>query len=108
MTEEGFQETVIRMRNRTLRLEHEGDPWSKDDLNLLRKLYFEGVDISVIAVRMGRTELAIMQQVQRPEFRIPQRMTQNKEKEVEKEAGTDCPCKGNFRRCPLVKEILQT
>lgn len=108
MTEEGFQETVIRMRNRTLRLEHEGDPWSKDDLNLLRKLYFDGVDFSVIAVRMGRTELAIMQQVQRPEFRIPQRISHNKEKDIEEDTGTDCPCNGNFRRCPLVKEILPT
>ncbi len=108
MTDEEFQETVIRMRNRTLRMEHEGDLWSKDDLALLRNLYFEGADLSLIAVRMGRTELAIMQQVQRPDFRIPQRMTQNKEKEVEESAGTDCPCKGVFRRCPLVKEKLLT
>ena len=103
MTEEGFQETVIRMRNRTMRMEHEGDHWSEDDLDLLRKLYFEGVDFSVIAVRLGRTELAIMQQVQRPDFRIPQRMSQNKNRE-EESVGTDCPCKGSFRRCPMVKE----
>ena len=60
-----FKEAVKAMRSRTGKLEHEGDYWTSDDIELLRTMFnnFEG--LTDIAITLQRTEVAVMQQIEK-------------------------------------------
>lgn len=58
-------ESIINMRNRTVRLDRAGDYWTEDEKSQLKLLFETGVGISDIAVQLQRTEPAIMQQVEK-------------------------------------------
>lgn len=58
-------EGVISMRNRTVRLDREGDYWTEEEKEQLVKLFHEGEGITAIAIRLQRTEPAIMQQIEK-------------------------------------------
>lgn len=64
-SEEAFQESVRSMRNQTLRADRAGDYWTDDEKNQLRILFDSGVGITEIALELGRTEPAIMQQIEK-------------------------------------------
>lgn len=57
-------QTVINMRRRTVRLEREGDYWTKAEKEALRRLFNEGVGITEMASILQRTEPAIIQQIE--------------------------------------------
>lgn len=59
------EQTIIIMRNRTKRLDREGDYWSDDEREQLQAMFSEGIGISEIAVRLQRTEPAIFQQIEK-------------------------------------------
>lgn len=58
-------EGVISMRSRTVRLDREGDYWTEEEKEQLVKLFREGEGITAIAIRLQRTEPAIMQQIEK-------------------------------------------
>ena len=59
MNERGLEEAIKNMRNRGIRLDREGDIWSQDEKDRLEELFYEGVGISEIAIRLQRTEPAV-------------------------------------------------
>ena len=58
-------ETIINMRKRTTRLEHEGDYWNEDEKEKLRQLFEQGVGITEISIQLQRTEPAVCQQIEK-------------------------------------------
>ena len=65
MREYEIYESVISMRNRTVRMYREGDYWTEEEKEQLVKLFREGEGITAIAIRLQRTEPAIMQQIEK-------------------------------------------
>ena len=58
-------ESVKNMRNRTVRLDREGDYWTAEEKEALIQKFNEGEGITAIAIRLQRTEPAIMQQIEK-------------------------------------------
>ena len=65
MNDYGLEEAIKNMRNRGIRLGREGDIWSQDEKDRLEELFYEGVGISEIAIRLQRTEPAVIQQIEK-------------------------------------------
>ena len=65
MSEVEYKEAVKNMRNRTTRMDREGDYWTDDEKRELERLFNQQVDVTEIAVRLQRTEPAIMQQIEK-------------------------------------------
>jgi len=57
--------SVINMRNRTVRLDREGDYWTEEEKEQLVALFREGEGITAMALVLQRTEPAIMQQIEK-------------------------------------------
>ena len=54
------QSRLIALRTGEVPAEHSGEYWSKADIQLLERLYCQdGIDISDIALQLGRTEGAV-------------------------------------------------
>ncbi len=65
MDEYEISEAVKSMRNRTVRLDREGDYWTDEEKETLVKLFREGEGITAIAIKLQRTEPAILQQIEK-------------------------------------------
>ncbi len=65
ITEENYAESVKNMRNRTIKLEREGDYWTDKERKRLKDLFGDGTGITEIAVLLQRTEPAVMQQIEK-------------------------------------------
>ena len=65
MHEYDIYEAVTSMRNRTVRLDREGDYWTEEEKEQLVKLFRQGEGITAIAIKLQRTEPAIMQQIEK-------------------------------------------
>ncbi len=65
MHEHEIHEAVTSMRNRTVRMDREGDYWTEEEKEQLVKLFHAGEGITAIAIRLQRTEPAIMQQIEK-------------------------------------------
>lgn len=63
-----FSEAVKSMRNRTTRMEHEGDYWSPEERSQLEHLFHTGIGITAIAIQLQRTEPAVAQQIERQDL----------------------------------------
>ncbi len=59
------KDSVISMRNRTVRLDREGDYWTDDEREQLKKSFYEGVGITQMSQKFQRTEPAIIQQIEK-------------------------------------------
>lgn len=57
--------SIINMRNRTVRLDREGDFWTQDERDQLIRLFNNGAGITAMAMELQRTEPAIMQQIEK-------------------------------------------
>lgn len=63
---DGLQKERIRiLRQRTDRLEHEGDFWTKDEIKMLVNGFNDCVGITEMADHLQRTEPAVMQQIEK-------------------------------------------
>lgn len=54
---------LIALRTGTKPAERSGEYWSKEDIQLLEQRYYEGSGISDIALKFGRSEGAVCQQL---------------------------------------------
>lgn len=63
--DEILNEAIRNMRNRTTKLEREGDFWNEDDNQRLTVMFRDGKGISEMAVRLQRGEPAVYQQIER-------------------------------------------
>jgi len=57
-------ESVINMRNRTVRLDREGDYWTDKEKEKLIQKFKMGEGITSMALELQRTESAIIQQIE--------------------------------------------
>ena len=65
ITNQEYLETIKSMRNRTARLEREGDYWTKEEREKLTRLFDNGVGLTDIAIQLQRTEPAVYQQAEK-------------------------------------------
>lgn len=65
ITNQEYLETVKSMRNRTTRLDREGDYWTQGEREKLVVLFDSGEGITDIAVQLQRTEPAVFQQIEK-------------------------------------------
>ena len=62
---ENNTEMIKSLRNRTVRLEHEGDYWTADENERLKSMFSDNIGISEISLTLQRTEQAVMQQIEK-------------------------------------------
>ena len=65
MTNQEEMQSIINMRQRTTRLEREGDYWTEEEKFQLETLFEQGVGITQIALCLQRTEPAVFQQIEK-------------------------------------------
>lgn len=65
INEREYSETVKSMRNRTKRLEREGDYWTQEEREKLVRMFGNGEGITDIAIQLQRTEPAVFQQIEK-------------------------------------------
>lgn len=71
MTEK--QQLLIALRTGEMPVERSGEYWSEEELQLLTRLYCQdGIDISDITLQLGRSELAVCQQLTKLGLLSPQ------------------------------------
>ena len=59
------REIIRRHRNGTIRFNREGEVWRDDEKRKVKIMFKEGYGISEIAIDVGRTEPAVMQQIEK-------------------------------------------
>lgn len=67
---ENNTEMIKSLRNRTVRLEHEGDYWTAEENERLKSMFSDNLGISEIALTLQRTEPAVMQQIEKWIFTV--------------------------------------
>lgn len=65
ITNEELKQSIINMRNRTVRLDREGDYWTEDEKNQLIAMFNQGMGITEISITLQRTEPAIIQMIEK-------------------------------------------
>lgn len=65
MSPESERELIRRLRNGSIKLDHEGDIWHDDEKFNVKFMFEEGYGISQIAMEVQRTEHAVMQQIEK-------------------------------------------
>lgn len=66
MMSPGIERAMIRRhRNGTIRFDHEGEFWRDDEKRSVVLMFEDGYGISEIAVAVGRSEPAVMQQIEK-------------------------------------------
>jgi len=58
-------EMIKSLRNRTTRLEREGDYWTPDENEQLKMMFYNYRGISEMALTLQRTEPAVLQQIEK-------------------------------------------
>ena len=95
---------LASIRNGELIPEHDGEYWCKEDIENLKKQYLIGTDVSKLALMLGRSETAIMNQI----ANCGLLEEQNKTKKRNKRKNCDCLCrKCNALNCPNRREVYQ-
>ena len=59
---------VQAMRRRLIRPEREGEYWTEEERDQLRRCFDEGMDVTDIAIQLRRSEPAIMQQIEKQDL----------------------------------------
>ncbi len=97
---------IQSLRNRTTKLQREGDYWKQEEIKDLKTMFADGVGITDIALQMQRTEPAVQQQIEKLDLYHrkdnPQRRKQNKK---HCNYADDCPY--TAETCPKLKNHEQ-
>lgn len=102
MHDDDFVEAVKNMRNRTTRLEREGDYWTDDESGKLIYMFRTGVGLTEMALKLQRTEPAVSQQIEKLD--LYERKENPRRKFFPKEPTCLCKnCKLDKRSCPNCK-----
>lgn len=110
------QNQLIALRNGTKPAERSGEYWSKEDIQLLERLYCqEGIGISEIALQLKRSEGAVCQQLTKMGLLTPQGKHRTRKKEADETAelpgGCLCrlcqvkDCKNCGKECPYAGTV---
>ena len=64
INEEEFRMSVMLMRNKDEKMDREGEYWTDEERCYLQQLFDSGTGLTLIAMLLQRTELAVIQQAQ--------------------------------------------
>ena len=64
INEDQFRQSVIIMRNKNEKMDREGEYWTDEERRYLQQLFDSGTGLTLIAMLLQRTELAVIQQAQ--------------------------------------------
>lgn len=107
MNDYGLEEAIKNMRNRGIRLGREGDIWSQDEKGRLEELFYEGVGISEIAIRLQRTEPAVIQQIEKMDL-YQRKSYPKRRRPFARPGGCLCQqCTADRSSCPLCEDCEQ-
>lgn len=95
------QESIINLRNGTIKFERSGDYWSDDEREKLKKMFYEGEGITAIAIELQRSEIAIVQQVVKLDLYNRYENSQRRKKEKIQHSCLCSICKADKSLCPL-------
>ena len=104
MNDNNKTEMIRALRNRTTKLQREGDYWDQEEIEKLKDMFNEGVGISDIALQLQRTEPAVQQQIEKLDlYRRKDRPQRRKQNNKRCEYADNCPhtpetCP-KFRKC---------
>ena len=101
MNEQDYSTAVRNMRNRTSRLEREGDCWEQYEKDQLVWMFNEGVGIPEIAVQLQRTEPAVYQQIEKLDLYQRKENPQRRKNPVQPSDCLCSLCKRPRSMCPL-------
>ena len=108
MDDQGLKETIRSLRNRGGRLEHEGDCWTQEEKERLSEMFSEGIGISETAIRLQRTEPAVIQQIEKLDL-YRRKDWPKRKKGVKKDPSCCCSsCEADPSLCPRCKECAVT
>lgn len=96
-----YSETIKSMRNRTTRLEREGDYWTQMEKDQLVRLFHNGIGITEMAIQLQRTEPAVFQQIEKLDL---YQRKENPQRRKNPAQPSDCLCnlcKRPRSMCPL-------
>lgn len=108
MNEQGYLETIKSMRQRTRRQEREGDYWSDEEKAKLARMFHDCTGITEIAIRLQRTEPAVIQQIEKMD------LYQRKENPIRRRDPSKAPsclcgrCKEDCAFCPRCNPCAAT
>lgn len=101
MNENSFAESIRNLRRRGSRMEREGDYWDQDEKKRLEDMFDDGVGISEIAIRLQRTEPAVIQQIEKLDL-YRRKDHPKRRRMASKACSCLCPsCMEERARCPL-------
>ena len=93
---------VQALRQGLIRPEREGEYWTDDEREKLRKSFDEGVSVTDLAIQLHRSEPAIMQQIEKQD--LYGRKTNPRRRKLEKSHVCACSsCRAPEELCPLVQ-----
>lgn len=98
-------EIVKNMRNRTTKLEREGDYWEDHEKDTLRRLFADGMGVTNIAILLQRTEPAVFQQIEKMDLYRRSEMPQRRKTSKHYKCRCDT-CKAPQEVCPLCERSL--
>jgi len=94
---------VQALRQGLIRPEREGEYWTDDERELLRRSFDEGVSVTDLAIQLHRSEPAIMQQIEKQD--LYGRKINPRRKKFEKSHVCACSsCRAPEELCPLAKK----
>lgn len=117
MNEQGVRESIQSLRNRCSHLEREGDYWTSEEKDHLRAMFHEGIGISEMAIRLQRTEPAVIQQIEKMDLYRRKAWPKRRKRAIKLLSATVPPVKLprvhipaillilKFRRCPNARRI---
>lgn len=97
---------IIKMRNRTERLERENDYWSDEERLQLRTMFYEGVGVTEMALTLKRTEPAIFQQIEKDDLYGRKSNPQRRRSSVKRSICLCASCTADPSICPLINNCL--
>ena len=99
MNNELQKERIRILRQRTDRLEHEGDYWTKDEIRMLVDGFNNCAGITEMADHLQRTEPAVMQQIEKMD--LYRRKDNPKRRRKKKQPRCLCDrCRLDVTSCP--------
>lgn len=114
-TGENAREQILKLRCGHPEIDNRNGYWSDEDVKKLQKMFDEGIGISEIAVRMGRTEVSVSQRLLalgcfQPQTRSRKHKDPNEKKKTSKKPKCRCEkcgyteCLNQGRQSPVLPE----
>ena len=96
-TRDTFKEEILKIRRQNI--EHRNAYWSEEDHKQLKQMYLDGVGISEMAVYFGRSEVAIVCQINKL------LLCTNVRQPRQRNDGCKCPSCSLNNNCPKVPHL---